>query len=53
MRAVADVRLPSNAGADKVSNEFLCCSKPDLVSDAAAYYGSQCIVVAIDAKLEG
>ena len=51
MRAVADVRRLLNAGADKVSMNSSAVANPDLVSDAAAYYGSQCIVVAIDAKL--
>jgi cyclase len=50
VRAVADVRRLLNAGADKVSMNSSAVSNPDLVSDAAAYYGSQCIVVAIDAK---
>jgi cyclase len=50
VRAVADVRRLLNAGADKVSVNSSAVTNPDLVSDAAAYYGSQCIVVAIDAK---
>jgi len=50
VRAVADVRRLLNAGADKVSINSSAINNPDLVSDAAAYYGSQCIVVAIDAK---
>jgi len=50
VRAVADVRRLLNAGADKVSMNSSAVTNPDLVSDAAAYYGSQCIVVAIDAK---
>jgi cyclase len=50
VRAVADVRRLLNAGADKVSMNSSAVINPDLVSDAAAYYGSQCIVVAIDAK---
>jgi len=50
VRAVADVRRLLNAGADKVSMNSSAVANPDLVSDAAAYYGSQCIVVAIDAK---
>ncbi len=50
VRAVADVRRLLNAGADKVSMNSSAAANPDLVSDAAAYYGSQCIVVAIDAK---
>ena len=50
VRAVADVRRLLNAGADKVSMNSSAVANPDLVSDATAYYGSQCIVVAIDAK---
>lgn len=50
VRAVVDVRRLLNAGADKVSMNSSAVANPDLVSDAAAYYGSQCIVVAIDAK---
>ena len=50
VRAVGDVRRLLNAGADKVSMNSSAVTNPDLVSDAAAHYGSQCIVVAIDAK---
>ena len=50
IRVVADVRRLLNAGADKVSMNSSAVANPDLVSDASAYYGSQCIVVAIDAK---
>ena len=50
VRAVGDVRRLLNAGADKVSMNSSAVANPDLVSDAAVHYGSQCIVVAIDAK---
>jgi cyclase len=50
VRLVGDVRRLLNAGADKVSMNSSAVANPDLVSDAAAHYGSQCIVVAIDAK---
>jgi len=50
VREVADVRRLLNAGADKVSMNSSAVANPDLVSDASAHYGSQCIVVAIDAK---
>ncbi|MEO0048492.1 MAG: hypothetical protein RLZZ410_1451 [Pseudomonadota bacterium] len=50
VREVADVRRLLNAGADKVGMNSAAVANPDLVSDAAAKYGSQCIVVAIDAK---
>lgn len=50
VRAVEDVRRLLNAGADKVSMNSAAVSNPQLVFDAAQKYGSQCIVVAIDAK---
>jgi cyclase len=51
VREVQDVRNLLNAGADKVSMNTQAVVNPQLVADAAAHYGSQCIVVAIDAKL--
>ena len=50
VREVGDVRNLLNAGADKVSINTQAVLNPQLVQDAAARYGSQCIVVAIDAK---
>jgi cyclase len=50
VRAVADVRRLLNAGADKVAINTSAITNPQLVADAAQKYGSQCIVVAIDAK---
>ena len=50
VRAVADVRRLLNAGADKVSINTAAVTNPDLVAEASAKVGSQCIVVAIDAK---
>jgi cyclase len=50
VRKVEDVRRLLNAGADKISINTSAVTNPDLVSDATAKYGSQCIVVAIDAK---
>ncbi|MQR00433.1 imidazole glycerol phosphate synthase subunit HisF [Glaciimonas soli] len=50
VRVVADVRRLLNAGADKVSINTSAVTNPQLVADAASKYGSQCIVVAIDAK---
>jgi len=49
-RSVADVRRLLNAGADKTSFNPAAISNPDVISDASARYGAQCIVVAIDAK---
>lgn len=50
VRAVADVRRLLNAGADKVGINSAAVANPQLVLDAASKFGSQCIVVAIDAK---
>ena len=50
VREVADIRRLLNAGADKVSMNSSAVARPDLVSEASSKYGSQCIVVAIDAK---
>ncbi|MES2935323.1 MAG: imidazole glycerol phosphate synthase subunit HisF [Pseudomonadota bacterium] len=50
VRVVEDVRRLLNAGADKVSINTSAVTNPQLVFDAARKYGSQCIVVAIDAK---
>jgi cyclase len=50
VRVVEDVRRLLNAGADKVSMNTSAVTNPQLVADAAQKYGSQCIVVAIDAK---
>lgn len=50
VREVQDVRNLLNAGADKISMNTAAVMNPQLVADAAARYGSQCIVVAIDAK---
>lgn len=50
VRAVADVRRLLNAGADKVSMNTAAVTNPQLVADAAAKVGTQCIVVALDAK---
>ncbi len=50
VREVGDVRRLLNAGADKVSINTAAVTNPQLVADAAARFGSQCIVVAIDAR---
>ena len=50
VRSVADVRRLLNAGADKVSFNSAAVASPEVVREAAAKYGAQCIVVAIDAK---
>jgi len=50
VRAVEDVRRLLNAGADKISINTAAVQNPRLVEEAAGRYGSQCIVVAVDAK---
>ncbi len=53
LRTLEDIRLMLNAGADKVSLNTSAITNPDLVSQASAKFGNQCIVVAIDAKRDG
>lgn len=50
IREVADIRRMLNAGADKVGINTAAVFNPEFVGEAAARFGSQCIVVAIDAK---
>lgn len=50
VRAVEDIRKLLNAGADKVAINTAAVFNPELVREAAERFGSQCIVVAIDAK---
>jgi cyclase len=50
VRTVDDVRRLLNAGADKTSFNSAAIANPDVIAAAADKYGSQCIVVAIDAK---
>ena len=50
VRKVDDIRHLLNAGADKVSINSAAILNPEFVGEAAARFGSQCIVVAIDAK---
>ena len=50
VRTAADVRALLLAGADKVSFNSAAVANPDVVAEAADQFGSQCIVVAIDAK---
>ena len=53
LRSVEDMRRMLEAGADKVSVNSAAVQNPDLVSQGARHFGSQCIVVAIDAKWNG
>jgi cyclase len=50
IREVADIRRMLNAGADKVGINTAAVANPDFVKQAADRFGSQCIVVAIDAR---
>ncbi|MCC6758362.1 MAG: imidazole glycerol phosphate synthase subunit HisF [Candidatus Omnitrophica bacterium] len=51
--SIEDIRELLNAGADKVSLNSSAIKNPKLITEAASQYGSQCIVVAIDAKKTG
>ncbi len=53
VRVVDDIRRLLNFGADKVSINTAAVLNPDIVADASAAVGCQCIVVAIDAKGRG
>jgi cyclase len=50
IREVNDIRTMLNAGADKVSINSAAVFNPELIKEATDYFGSQCIVVSIDAK---
>jgi len=50
LRSIEDMRRMLMAGADKVSVNTAAVLKPSLINEGAAKFGSQCIVVAIDAK---
>ncbi|MEW6354442.1 MAG: imidazole glycerol phosphate synthase subunit HisF [Pseudomonadota bacterium] len=50
IRSVDDIRRMLNAGADKVAINTAAVARPEFVREAAERFGSQCIVVAIDAK---
>ncbi len=47
---IEDIRQILSAGADKISFNSAAVKNPDIISDCANYFGSQCIVSAIDAK---
>jgi len=53
IRSVADAQAVLDAGADKASVNSSALARPELISDLTAVFGSQCVVVAIDAKREG
>jgi len=53
VREKDDMRKALNAGADKVSINTVAVQCPDIISECAKDFGSQCVVVAIDAKRQG
>lgn len=53
IRQLSDIRRMLNAGADKVSINTAAVHNPDFVREASDHFGSQCIVVAIDARQVG
>jgi cyclase len=50
VRSVADAQLVLDAGADKVSVNSAALARPELIDELAGTFGSQCVVLAIDAK---
>lgn len=52
IRTVDDFRALLREGADKISHNSSAYNTPNLISDAADKFGSQCVVVAIDARKE-
>ncbi len=53
IRTVRDMQNILKAGADKISINTAAVKDPDLIEEGASHYGTQCIVVAVDAKREG
>jgi imidazole glycerol-phosphate synthase subunit HisF len=53
IRTLEDMKRMLRAGADKVSLNTAALDRPELIKEGADYFGSQCIVVAIDAKRNG
>jgi imidazole glycerol-phosphate synthase subunit HisF len=49
LRSISDIRRMLKAGADKISINTAAVNKPELISEGASKFGSQCIVIAIDA----
>src|SRR5438045_2618464 len=50
LNSLEDIRAVLRAGADKVSINTAAVERPELISEGAAVFGSQCIVIAIDAR---
>ncbi|RLA14193.1 MAG: imidazole glycerol phosphate synthase subunit HisF, partial [Gammaproteobacteria bacterium] len=53
IRELVDIRRMLNAGADKVAINTAAVNRPEFVREAAQHFGSQCIVVSVDAKQVG
>jgi cyclase len=53
IRSAQDAQAVLDAGADKVSINSAALARPELISELAEVFGSQCVVIAIDAKREG
>ncbi len=53
VRSVEDMRATLRAGADKVTLNSAALARPELINECAAEFGSQCVVLAIDAKRAG
>ncbi|MGH9941719.1 MAG: imidazole glycerol phosphate synthase subunit HisF [Pyrinomonadaceae bacterium] len=53
LNSVADIRAVLRAGADKVSLNTAAVVRPELISEGAEVFGSQCVVVAVDARRRG
>jgi cyclase len=53
IRSAADAQAVLDAGADKVSVNSAAVARPELIGELAEVFGSQCVVLAIDAKQEG
>ena len=50
IKSIKDVSLLLKNGADKVSINSSAVYRPELINEVSTHYGSQCLVVAIDAK---
>ena len=53
IRSIEDARLILRAGADKVAINTAACKRPRLISEMAERFGSQCMVLSIEAKRDG
>lgn len=52
IKSIEDMKILLNAGADKVAINSAAVKNPNLIKEASTYFGSQCIVVAVDAKFQ-